>query len=89
MRTGSVSLLGIAELAGTQPPTEVVQTGGRWLQVEILCEIEAYSIRPDQDADRLMSFRLKRNRMSSDRLPHLVSARPTGKRFVPRHTMEL
>ena len=37
---GQVSLLGIAELAGTQPPAEVVQTGERWLQVQLLGEID-------------------------------------------------
>jgi uncharacterized protein len=37
---GQVSLLGIAELAGTQPPTEVVHTGERWLQVQLLGEID-------------------------------------------------
>src|SRR3954454_16775025 len=28
----SVSLVGIAELAGAQPPTDLVQSGERWLQ---------------------------------------------------------
>jgi uncharacterized protein len=37
---GQVSLLGIAELAGAQPPTDAVQTGDRWLQVQLLGEIE-------------------------------------------------
>ena len=37
---GQVSLLGIAELSGTQPPTEVVQSGERWLQVQLLGEID-------------------------------------------------
>jgi DNA helicase HerA-like ATPase len=37
---GTVSLLGIAELAGAQPPAEVVQTGERWLQVQLLGEID-------------------------------------------------
>ena len=37
---GQVSLLGIAELAGVQPPTEVVQSGERWLQVQLLGEID-------------------------------------------------
>lgn len=37
---GQVSLLGIAELAGAQPPTEVVQTGERWLQIQLLGEID-------------------------------------------------
>ena len=35
-----VSLLGIAELAGAQPPADVVQTGERWLQVQLLGEID-------------------------------------------------
>ena len=37
---GQVSLLGIAELTGVQPPAEVVQTGERWLQVQLLGEID-------------------------------------------------
>lgn len=37
---GQVSLLGIAELAGAQAPAEVVQTGERWLQVQLLGEID-------------------------------------------------
>jgi hypothetical protein len=37
---GQVSLLGIAELAGAQPPLDVVQTGERWLQVQLLGEID-------------------------------------------------
>ena len=37
---GQVSLLGIAELTGIQPPAEVVQTGERWLQVQLLGEID-------------------------------------------------
>jgi uncharacterized protein len=37
---GQVSLLGIAELAGAQPPAEVVQTGERWLQVQLLGELD-------------------------------------------------
>ena len=37
---GQVSLLGIAELAGKQPPAEVVQTGERWLQVQLLGEFD-------------------------------------------------
>lgn len=36
----TVSLLGIAELAGAQAPAEVVQTGERWLQVQLLGEID-------------------------------------------------
>ncbi|MGH3547646.1 MAG: ATP-binding protein [Pseudonocardiaceae bacterium] len=36
---GEVSLLGIAELAGVQPPADVVQTGQRWLQVQLLGEV--------------------------------------------------
>ena len=37
---GQVSLLGIAELTGAQPPAEVVQTGERWLQVQLLGEVD-------------------------------------------------
>lgn len=37
---GQVSLLGISELAGLQAPAEVVQTGERWLQVQLLGEID-------------------------------------------------
>jgi hypothetical protein len=40
---GQVSLLGIAELSGAQAPTEVVQTGERWLQVQLLGELERAS----------------------------------------------
>lgn len=36
---GQVSLLGIAELNGPSRPTETVQIGERWLQVELLGEI--------------------------------------------------
>lgn len=36
---GQVSLLGIAELSGPSRPTETVQIGERWLQVELLGEI--------------------------------------------------
>lgn len=36
---GQVSLLGIAELSGTSRPTETVQIGERWLQVELLGEV--------------------------------------------------
>ena len=36
---GQVSLLGIAELSGASRPTETVQVGERWLQVELLGEI--------------------------------------------------
>src|SRR5947207_13788161 len=36
----SVSLVGIAELAGAQLPTDVVQAGERWLQVQLLGEID-------------------------------------------------
>jgi len=35
---GTVSLLGIAELAGAQRPAETIQTGDRWLQVQLLGE---------------------------------------------------
>jgi hypothetical protein len=38
-----VSLLGIAELTGSQPPVEVLQTGERWLQVQLLGEIDQAS----------------------------------------------
>lgn len=37
---GQVDLLGIAELAGAPEPSEIVQTGERWLQVELLGEID-------------------------------------------------
>lgn len=37
---GQVSLLGIAELSGTATPVEAVQVGERWLQVELLGEID-------------------------------------------------
>lgn len=37
---GQVSLLGISELAGAQKPAEVVQGGERWLQVQLLGEID-------------------------------------------------
>jgi uncharacterized protein len=37
---GQVSLLGIAELTGAPPPADVVQTGERWLQVQLLGEID-------------------------------------------------
>ncbi len=37
---GTVSLLGIAELSGTQEPTQSVQSGNRWLQVQLLGEID-------------------------------------------------
>jgi hypothetical protein len=37
---GSVTLLGISELAGPQDPVEVVQTGERWLQVQLLGEVD-------------------------------------------------
>src|SRR5580658_4245734 len=36
----SVSLLGIAELAGAVAPAETVQRDDRWLQVELLGEID-------------------------------------------------
>lgn len=36
----SVSLLGIAELAGTQKPVDAVQREERWLQVQLLGEID-------------------------------------------------
>jgi hypothetical protein len=37
---GTVTLLGISELAGAQLPAEVVQTGERWLQVQLLGEVD-------------------------------------------------
>jgi len=37
---GQVSLLGIAELSGTATPVEAIQVGERWLQVELLGEID-------------------------------------------------
>jgi uncharacterized protein len=36
----TVTLLGIAELAGAQAPGDAVQTGERWLQVQLLGEID-------------------------------------------------
>lgn len=52
-------------------------------------EIEPYSIRPGEDADRLMFFCLKRNGMRSLLLPNIVSASPTGQAFSPRYPVEL
>ncbi|MBT9136688.1 MAG: hypothetical protein DDT34_01770 [Firmicutes bacterium] len=40
---GSVSLLGISELAGSIKPVEVVQSGERWLQIQLLGEIDRVS----------------------------------------------
>jgi hypothetical protein len=37
---GQVSLLGISELTGIQPLSDVVQTGERWLQIQLLGEID-------------------------------------------------
>lgn len=37
---GSVSLLGIAELAGAIAPAETIQVGERWLQVQLLGQID-------------------------------------------------
>jgi uncharacterized protein len=37
---GQVSLLGIAELSGKQLPADIVQTGERWLQVQLLGEFD-------------------------------------------------
>lgn len=37
---GQVSLLGIAELSGVSTPVEKIQVGERWLQVELLGEID-------------------------------------------------
>lgn len=42
---GTVSLVGIAELAGPQQPAEIVQTDERWLQVQLLGEIDRASKR--------------------------------------------
>lgn len=36
----TVTLVGIAELAGAQPPTEMLHSGERWLQVQLLGEID-------------------------------------------------
>jgi len=36
----TVSLVGIAELAGAQAPVDTVQTGDRWLQLQLLGEID-------------------------------------------------
>ena len=35
-----VILLGISELADVEPPAEVIQTGDRWLQIQLLGEID-------------------------------------------------
>lgn len=37
---GTVSLLGISELSGVQEPTQAVQSGNRWLQVQLLGEVD-------------------------------------------------
>jgi len=37
----SVTLVGISELVGEQPPTSIVQSGDRWLQIQLLGEIDA------------------------------------------------
>jgi hypothetical protein len=37
----SVTLVGISELAGVLPPVEVVQTGDRWLRLQLLGEVDA------------------------------------------------
>ena len=37
---GAVSLLGISELSGVQEPTQSVQNGNRWLQVQLLGEVD-------------------------------------------------
>ena len=37
---GSVALLGISELAGAQEPSQSVQNGDRWLQVQLLGEVD-------------------------------------------------
>lgn len=36
----TVTLVGIAELAGAQPPTDTLQSGERWLRVQLLGEID-------------------------------------------------
>lgn len=42
---GQVSLLGIAELSGTATPVEALQVGERWLQIELLGEIDRATAR--------------------------------------------
>lgn len=42
---GQVSLLGIAELSGTVAPVEALQVGDRWLQIELLGEIDRATAR--------------------------------------------
>ena len=37
---GAVSLLGISELSGAQEPTQAIQSGNRWLQVQLLGEVD-------------------------------------------------
>lgn len=37
---GTVTLVGIAELAGAQAPTDVLHVGDRWIQVQLLGEID-------------------------------------------------
>ncbi|KAE8762519.1 DUF853 family protein [Georgenia thermotolerans] len=37
----SVTLVGISELAGALPPVDVVQTGDRWLRLQLLGEVDA------------------------------------------------
>lgn len=37
----SVMLVGFSELVGEQPPSTVVQTGDRWLQIQLLGEVDA------------------------------------------------
>lgn len=37
---GQVSLVGISELSGALPPSEMVQTGDRWLQVQLLGQVD-------------------------------------------------
>lgn len=37
---GAVSLLGISELSGVQEPTQSIQSGDRWLQVQLLGEVD-------------------------------------------------
>jgi hypothetical protein len=52
-------------------------------------EIEAYSIRPGPEEDRLVYYCLKRNGTRSVLLANLLSAEPTGRTFEPRYDVEL
>lgn len=42
---GAVTMLGIAELAGKQAPTDTLHAGERWLQVQLLGEIDNGTLR--------------------------------------------